>query len=413
MSEHDYIVIGAGSAGCVVARRLSDDPASRVLLLEAGGPSNGFWNRTPAGVAKLHRSEKVNWNYMSRPVPGLNNRTIYWPAGKTLGGSSAINGMVYIRGDSRDFDNWSKLGNEGWSWDDVLPYFRRSESNERGNSAIHGSDGPLSVSNPSVIHPTVRDFIEAANKCGLPHRTDFAAGDIEGVGTVQYTIRKGERHSSYRAYIESVRDRRNLTVLSGVRVCRILFHERTAIGVEVIQDGQKRHLFAEREIILSGGAIRSPHLLMLSGIGDGRELQRRGVSLVSHLPGVGRNLQDHMMVRVQAQTSREGSYNRDLRGWWKYIQGARYLLTKGGYLALGSSSAAAFLKSSPSVDYADVEISFRPMTFSTRPSGKVEVDSYDAISGSVYRVRPASRGQIAISFCQSDGRSDNSAKLSG
>ncbi|TIX38430.1 MAG: choline dehydrogenase, partial [Mesorhizobium sp.] len=306
MSEHDYIVIGAGSAGCVVARRLSDDPASRVLLLEAGGPSNGFWNRTPAGVAKLHRSEKVNWNYMSRPVPGLNNRTIYWPAGKTLGGSSAINGMVYIRGDSRDFDNWSKLGNEGWSWDDVLPYFRRSESNERGNSAIHGSDGPLSVSNPSVIHPTVRDFIEAANKCGLPHRTDFAAGDIEGVGTVQYTIRKGERHSSYRAYIESVRDRRNLTVLSGVRVCRILFHERTAIGVEVIQDGQKRHLFAEREIILSGGAIRSPHLLMLSGIGDGRELQRRGVSLVSHLPGVGRNLQDHMMVRVQAQTSREG-----------------------------------------------------------------------------------------------------------
>jgi choline dehydrogenase len=396
MTQYDYIVIGAGSAGCAVARRLSDDPQSRVLLLEAGGPSDGFWNRTPAGVARLHKSEIVNWNYMTLPVPGLNNRKLYWPAGKALGGSSAINGMVYIRGDRRDFDTWAKLGNAGWSWDEVLPYFKRSETNARGSSAIHGADGPLHVSNPSVIHPTVMDFIAAAEQCGLPRRADFANGEQEGAGTVQYTIRNGERHSSYRAYIEPVRDRRNLTVESGAHVCRILFRDRTAIGIELIQGSEKRTVLAAREVILSAGALRSPHLLLLSGIGDGQQLQECGVPLVAHLPGVGRNLQDHLMVRVQAETSRLASYNRDLRGWRKYFNGARYLLTKGGYLALGTSSAAAFLKSSPSVDYADIEISFRPMTFATQPSGKVEIDNYDAISGSVYRVRPASRGQVGL-----------------
>ena len=396
MDQYDYIVVGAGSAGCAVARRLSDDPALGVLLLEAGGPSDGFWNRTPAGVARLHKSEQFNWNYMTLPVSGLRDRTIYWPAGKALGGSSAINGMVYIRGDRRDFDNWAKLGNPGWGWDDVLPYFRRSETNARGSSAVHGGDGPLHVTNPAIVHPTVVDFIRAAEMCGLPRRTDFAFGEQEGSGTVQYTIRNGERHSSYRAYIEPVRDRPNLVVETGAHVCRILFRERTATGVELIQGGQKRTIFANREIILSAGALRSPHLLLLSGVGDGRQLQNHGVPLVAHLPGVGRNLQDHLTVRVQAETNRLSSYNRDLRGWRKYWQGARYVLTKGGYLALGTSSAAAFFKSSASVEYADVEISFRPMTFTAHPSGKVEVDGYDAISGSVYRVRPASRGQVGL-----------------
>ncbi len=396
MSQYDYIIIGAGSAGCAVARRLSDDPNLRVLLLEAGGPSDGFWNRTPAGVAKLHKSEQVNWNYTTEPVPGLNNRKIYWPAGKALGGGSAINGMVYIRGDRRDFDNWAKQGNPGWAWDDVLPYFKRSETNERGVSDIHGGEGPLYVSNPSVIHPTVDNFIAAAEACGLQRRVDFAWGEQEGAGPVQYTIRNGERHSSYRAYIEPVKDRPNLTVQTGVKVCRIAFADKVAIGVELIDNGQKRIVHARREVILSAGAIRSPHLLLLSGIGDANQLQNHGVPLVAHLPGVGLNLQDHLTVRVQAQTGRASSYNGDLRGWRKYIQGIRYLLTKEGYLALGTSSAAAFLKSSASVDYADIEISFRAMTFTAQPSGKVEIDNYDAISGSVYRVRPASRGQITL-----------------
>jgi choline dehydrogenase len=213
---------------------------------------------------------------------------------------------------------------------------------------------------------------------------------------VQYTIRNGERHSSYRAYVEPVRGRSNLTVETAVQVQRILIHDGMAMGVELIQNGQRRTILATREVILSAGAIRSPHLLMLSGIGDVQHLQDHGVPCLRHLPGVGRNLQDHLTVRVQALTSRESSYNRDLLGWRRYAQGMRYLLTKGGYLALGTSSAAAFLKSSPQMDYADIEISFRPMTFSARPSGVVEIDNHDAISGSVYRVRPASRGQITL-----------------
>ncbi|TGR23046.1 MULTISPECIES: GMC family oxidoreductase N-terminal domain-containing protein [unclassified Mesorhizobium] len=396
MNQYDYIVIGAGSAGCAVARRLSDDANLSVLLLEAGGPSDGFWNRTPAGVAKLHKSERVNWNYTTEPVPRLNNRKIYWPAGKALGGGSAINGMVYIRGDRRDFDHWAEQGNAGWAWDDVLPYFKRSETNVRGASGVHGASGPLYVSDPSVVHPTIHDFISSATACGLPHRTDFAFGEQEGAGTVQYTIKNGERYSSYRAYIEPVKDRRNLTVETGVKVCRILLEGRVATGVEVIMNGQKRSLQARQEVILSAGAIRSPHLLMLSGIGNAQHLQDHGVPLVAHLPGVGQNLQDHLTVRVQAQTGPESSYNAALRGWRKYMHGARYILTKSGYLALGTSSAAAFLKSSSAVDYADIEISFRAMTFTALPSGKVEIDNYDAISGSVYRVRPASRGAITL-----------------
>ncbi|MDR5798177.1 GMC family oxidoreductase N-terminal domain-containing protein [Caballeronia sp. LZ008] len=396
MEIYDYVVVGAGSAGCVMARRLSDGPNVSVLLLEAGGASDGFWNRTPAGVARFHKSERYNWNYVTEPVPALGDRKLYFPAGKALGGSSAINGMVYIRGDRRDFDHWAQLGNSGWGWDDVLPYFKRSESNERGGSQIHGADGPLSVSNPAILHPTVDDFIEASQACGLTRRDDLAAGDLEGAGPVQFTIRNGERESSYYAFIKPVRHRSNLRVEVGAQVSKILFKDRAAVGVELAQNAHVRRVFARREIILSAGAVRSPHLLMLSGVGDGEKLRQKGISAVVHLPGVGENLQDHYMVRVQAETVRESSYNRDLRGWRKYLQGAGYLLTKGGYLALGTSSAAAFLKSRPSVEYADIEISFRPMTFTTDPTGRVEVDSYDAISGSVYRVRPASRGYIGL-----------------
>ncbi len=396
MELYDYIVVGAGSAGCVVARRLSDDSNVRVLLLEAGPEANGFWNRAPAGMAKLHRSERYNWNYFTEPVPTLRNRKVYWPRGKALGGSSAISGMVYVRGDRRDFDGWARLGNSGWAWDDVLPYFKLSENNERGDSAIHSTKGPLAVSDPVVIHPTVYDFIEAAARCGIQRRDDFSDGDQDGVGLVQCNIRNGVRESSYDAFLKPVRHRPNLSVETGVHVCRILFHGRAAAGVELKQGGRTRRVFARREVILSAGALSSPHLLMLSGIGDGEMLQRQGIPVIMHAPGVGRNLQDHFTVRVQAETTPESSYNRDLRGWRKYWQGARYVFQKRGYLALGSSTAAAFVKSSPSMDYADVELSFRPMTFTFQASGKFVIDSYHAISASVYRVRPASRGQILL-----------------
>jgi choline dehydrogenase len=392
----DYIVVGGGTGGCVLASRLSEQPGCRVLLLEAGPPANDFWIRTPAGMAKLFKSERYNWRYYTEPVPTMANRKLYWPRGKTLGGSSAINGMVHCRGNRDDFDHWGRLGNPGWSWDDVLPYFKRSETNVRGAGPYHGGDGPLFVGNPSVMHPTVLDFVEAARRTGLPRIEDFTGVERDGTGILQVNIRRGLRHSAYEAYVAPVRHRSNLTVRTGVHARRVLFDGREARGVEVLEDGRIHAYLARQEVILCGGALASPQLLMLSGIGDGHALQAHGIRTLAHSPGVGRNLQDHCSIRVQALCTPDSSYNHDLNGWRKYWQGLRYLLTRRGYLALPSSTAAAFVKSDPRLDYADLEISFRPMTFTYRDSGEVAVDNYDAIGASVYRVRPASRGEVRL-----------------
>jgi choline dehydrogenase len=392
----DFIIAGAGTAGCVVASRLSEQPDCRVLLLEAGPPADDFWIRTPAGMAKLFYSERYNWRYQTEPVPTLRNRRLYWPSGKTLGGGSAINGMAHCRGNRDDFEHWQSLGNPGWGWDDVLPYFRRSETSSRGASAYHGGDGPLYVGEPALKHATVVDFIEAARRTGLPVIDDFTGVEGEGIGFNPVNIRNGVRQSSYEAYIAPVRHRPNLVVRTGAHVRRVLCEGRQATGVEVLEGGEIHAFEASREVIVSGGALASPHLLMHSGIGDGATLQRYGIRTVAHTPGVGRNLQDHFNVRVQATCTRESSYNRSLNGWRKYWHGARYLLTKSGYLALPTSTVAAFLKSSAELDHLDLEISFRPMTFSVRDSGDVVVHAYDAVGASVYRVRPDSRGEVQI-----------------
>lgn len=392
----DYIVVGAGTAGCVVASRLSERADCRVLLLEAGPPADDFWIRTPAGMAKLFKSERFNWRFHTEPVPTLNHRKLYWPRGKTLGGSSAINGMVHCRGNRDDFDHWARLGNAGWGWDEVLPYFKRSERNVRGAGPYHGGDGPLVVSDPVLRHPSITDFVEAARRTGLPRIDDFTGIEREGAGVLQSNIRKGQRHSAYDAYVAPVRHRANLVVRTGVHVRKVVFQERAAQGVEVHEGGAIVRYLARREVILCGGALASPQLLMLSGVGDGRALQRLGIPLVLHAPGVGQNLQDHCSIRVQALCTPQSSYNRDLNGWRKYWQGLRYVTTRGGYLALSSSQAAAFVRSGPDVEYADLEISFRPMTFTYHDSGVVNVDPYHAIGASVYRVRPASRGEVLL-----------------
>jgi choline dehydrogenase len=395
-STWDYIVVGAGSSGCVVASRLSEDPDVRVLLLEAGPAAENFWINVPAGMAYLFRSEDYNWRFTTEPVPTLRNRPIYWPRGKTLGGSSAINGMVYARGNRGDFDHWAKLGNAGWSWDDVLPYFKRSEDNQQGADEFHGVGGPLAVSEPTVKPRMVYDFVEAAQRCGIHRVERFNGSEPEGVGFLQATIRNGVRQSSYSSFIEPIRHRRNLTILTSAHVRRIVFRGHEATGVEVLNEGRIDVLSAQREVVLSAGALGSPHLLMLSGIGDGEMLRQYGIPSLVHLPGVGRNLQDHFSVRVQARTTPSGSYNKELNGWRKYLHGARYLVSHRGYLALPSSLAAAFVKSSPDREYADLEISFRPMTFSYDASGNVSVDNWPAMSASIYRVRPASRGEVVL-----------------
>ncbi|TJV46021.1 MAG: FAD-dependent oxidoreductase [Mesorhizobium sp.] len=396
VADYHYIIVGAGSAGCVLARRLTDTPTNRVLLVEAGPEAKDFWIRTPAGMARMMHHPKFNWNFETEPVPTLEGRTIYWPRGKALGGSSAINGMVHIRGDRRDYDHWEALGNPGWAWNRVGKLFDAME-NDATRPAERRSSGPLDITHAAVIHPTVVDFIAAGNRFGLKRIDDINAGDIEGIALQKFNIRNGRRQSSYDAYLAPVRHRRNLTIMTNAQVTRILIENSEARGIEaVMSNGQATTFQAAREVILCAGALCSPQLLMVSGVGNPEELKRHGIDVRHALPGVGENLQDHFVSRVQMQVTCGSSYNRALRGWRKYAAGAQYLLTRSGYLALGSSPAVAFIKSSREMDYADVEISFRPMTFSFDKAGGVSVNNFDAMSASIYRVRPTSRGRVGL-----------------
>jgi choline dehydrogenase len=396
METYDYIIVGAGSAGCVLARELSSNPEHKVLLLEVGPDSDRFWVHTPAGMAKLFFDKTLNWNYFTEPMPALRGRKMYWPRGKGLGGSSSINGMIYIRGHRSDFDNWERLGNLGWGYNDVLSYFKAIEHNERGADAFRGTGGPLWVSDPAVKVSSSFDFIESAHQFGM-EKTDDLNGEVhDGVGFMQHTIRDGRRQSAYFAFLQPVMHRANLTVRTGCRVHRVLFENAEATGVELECGGTKQTILAAREVILSAGSLNSPQLLMLSGVGPAQELQRHGIPIERDLPGVGECLQDHFYVHTAYRSTASSSYNNKIRGVWKYLEGARYLLTKGGYLALGTSQVAAFIKSNPEVDYADLQISFRPMTFNFHPSGHVEVDREPGIGVSVFILRPKTTGNVTL-----------------
>ncbi|MDO9435859.1 GMC family oxidoreductase [Hydrogenophaga sp.] len=396
MDIYDYIIVGGGSAGCVLARRLSDDPNHRVLLLEAGERGNGFWVRTPAGMAQLFLHKTLNWSYFTEPIPTMKGRRLYWPRGKMLGGSSSVNGMVYIRGHGRDFDHWASLGNTGWRYQDVLPYFKKMEHNENGGDAYRGTGGPVWVSDPAIRHPSSVDFVESARRTGIPFSDDLNGEVHDGVGFVQYNIRRGERQTSYIAYLEDVRHRPNLVIRTHSHVNRVVMKDNEATGVELMVRGHRHEIHAAREVIVSAGALNSPHLLMLSGIGDGSRLQSHGIDPIVNLPGVGRNLQDHFYVHCPVKSTPDSSYNRELHGVRKYMHGLRYLLRRDGYLALGASQAAAFVKSRPEEEYGDLQLTFKPMTFHYHANGKVEVDREPAFRASVCHLRPSSVGEVRL-----------------
>jgi choline dehydrogenase len=396
MITYDYIIVGAGSAGCPVARALSEDPKVKVLLLEAGPHADRFWINTPAGMAKLYFHKTLNWNYHTEPMQQLNNRQMYWPRGKTLGGSSAINGMVFIRGHQGDFDDWRNLGNSGWGYDDVLPHFKAMETFTRGGDAFRGDAGPLTISDPVVKSASSYDFIAAAAHLGHAKTDDMNGAQHDGVGFMQHNIKGGRRHSAYAAFVKPILNRPNLTVMTEAHVQRVLFEGRTAVGVEILRRGKLEKITAAREVILSGGAINTAQLLMLSGVGPGAGLQKHGIPIVHESAGVGQNLQDHFYIHTGWRATADSSYNANIAGLRKYWEGFKYLMTRRGYLALGSSQVAAFVKSSPDEERADLQISFRPMTFEYFPNGTVAVEKRPGMGVSVYQLRPRTMGTVTL-----------------
>jgi choline dehydrogenase len=399
-NEFDYIIVGAGSAGCVLANRLSADGRHRVLVLEAGGSDKRFWIQTPIGYGKIFYDETVNWKYLTEPDAGINNRRSYWPRGKVLGGSSSINAMVYIRGQQQDYEDWRELGNPGWGWQDVLPYFRKSETFSDGGDAYRGDSGPLYVSNPSSqYHPLCRRFFEAAEQYGIGYNPDFNSGDQEGVGYYQITTRNGRRMSAARAYLHPALKRPNCEVITQAQATRILFSDLIANGVEYIRNGEKHRLKANREVILSAGAINSPQLLQLSGIGDPGLLRSFGIEPLLELPGVGRNLQDHLDYSIYYR-SRVPTLNDKLRPWsGKLLAGMQYLLLRNGLLSLSVNQAGGFVRSHPSRPKPNLQMYFAAMTYTRAPPGErplLQPDPFPGFLNSIGLTRPESRGQLQI-----------------
>ncbi|MGH7096835.1 MAG: GMC family oxidoreductase [Stellaceae bacterium] len=392
--EADFVVIGAGSAGCAVAARLSEDSATRVILIEAGGEDNHRWIHIPLGFGKTFADPRVNWCYETEPDAGAAGRRIFWPRGKVLGGSSSINGMVYIRGQSEDFDHWRQLGNAGWSFADVLPYFRRAEHQMRGADDYHGTGGPLCVSDVANKHPICGAFIDGAAALGFPRNDDFNGAVQEGVGWHQTTTRAGRRCSTAVGYLRPAMTRPNLRVLTRALTEKILFDGRRATGVSFHQDGQTKTARATREVILCGGAINSPQLLMLSGIGPAEHVQAFGIPVAAALPGVGQCLQDHYSAPIKLKCTLPLTVNDVMRSNMRKLEaGIRYYLFHDGPLAMGTSPAALFARTRVELASPDIKISVSPFSAERPQDGLHPWSGFTLIA---YQLRPESRGEIKL-----------------
>jgi choline dehydrogenase len=388
----DYIVIGAGSAGCVLAGRLSEGPDRRVLLLEAGGEDLEAAIRTPGRFAELQDSP-CDWGDRTQPQPAMRNRRIFMPQGKALGGSSAINYMIYIRGNRNDYDHWARLGNTGWSYDEVLPYFIKSETNDTFRDRYHGASGPLRVSSHSRLSPVTERYLAAAQEAGIPYNPDFNGEHQDGCGPLQRTIDNGERCSAASAYLHPARSRSNLTVISHALATRLLFNGRRAVGVQYLHNGVVEQAYASAEIIVAAGALRSPQLLMLSGIGPARELEALGIDVIHDAPEVGKNLQDHVHVRVRAEL-REPLTFAALPGSEKAQAQQQYEREKTGPLASNFLEAGCFVKSRPDVEYPDLQLFLFGNLTPEYPEGGSPTRHGVALTA--YVNRPRSRGQVTL-----------------
>jgi choline dehydrogenase len=395
--KFDYIVTGAGSAGCAVAARLSESGRYRVLLLEAGGKDSNPWIHIPMGFYKLFANPQVNWMYESEPEEKLDGRSLYQPRGKVLGGTSSINGMVYMRGNAADYDEWRQRGCEGWDYDSVLPYFKKAEDQERGADAFHGVGGPLRVSNQRRRVELADRLVEAAIQAGLPANDDFNGAQQEGAGYFQSTTGQSKRWSTATAYLRPARGRPNLTVRPNAQATRILIEGGNATGVTYRTNGAEHTAYARGEIIVCGGVFNSPQLLQLSGIGPGALLQEMGIPVVHDLPAVGRHLQDHFFVRLAYRCTRPVTMNELANSLpRRAIAMAQYVLFKSGPLAVNGVTAGAFARSDMRLERPDLQFNFSPFSYASRDRTGARPHPFPGFSLSAVHLRPDARGTVLI-----------------
>jgi choline dehydrogenase len=392
--EYDFVIVGAGSAGCVLANRLSENPAFKVAILEAGGRDLNPWIHIPAGYFRTMFNPAVTWQYDCGPEPHLDGRVVPWPRGKVLGGSSSINGLLYVRGQQQDYDTWRQLGNPGWSFADVLPYFKKAEDQERGSDELHGGGGPLGVSDVRMDNPLCEAYIEACVAAGIPRTKDFNGPTQEGAGYYQLTNRNGRRCSAAVGYLNPARRRPNLDIVTEAAVSSLDIEGKRVRGVRYRVGGEERLIKARREVIVAAGAIGSPQILQVSGIGPADVLQAAGVTVRHMLPGVGMNLQDHFQIRFVYECTLPASLNDVWHSRWLQMRtGIEYATRRTGILTIGAGVAGAFLRSRQDVDLPDIQFHIMPLS-ADRPGQSLH--TFSGMTVSVCQLRPDSRGSITI-----------------